>query len=314
MRYILSIVFSIVLFAGIGAPVSAQTTNRTPNTLLPEFLSQEVDEELASEAAQIASPSAEEQEEIDRLKEEDVTRPEENERRSEVLVLFTQRPADDLTLLNGIAYGVQFAVRSGVPANTIMLILLLPILATLYAFLRHVIGIPSIGMFLPVALSITLVATGITTGIILLGAILFSSTMTRILFKRVRIMHLPKVAISMLFVSMFIIATLTVSSIMGLVSVRQLSIFPVLLLILLSEQIIAIQLERTIQETFVITSMTIFLGVLGYTILSSTVIRNTVLLYPELIFILIPLNLVIGRYFGLRISEFFRFSTISNKP
>lgn len=267
--------------------------------------------DLATDSADLASPSAEAREQIKEIKKKDLTQPEEIEERGEVFELLSQRQVDTISPTNFIAYAIQFSVRAGVPANTIMLILLLPILATLVAFVRHIIGLPSIGLLVPIALSITLVATGITAGIILLIAILLGSTFARIMLKRLRIMQLPKMALSMFVVSVFIIVTLTAIAVAGILTITQLSIFPVLLLILLSERIIALQNERSRSETLQITIITIVLGVLGYLLLSSPVLRQIVLLYPEVVLLLIPINIAIGRYFGLRITEYFRFSSIT---
>lgn len=266
---------------------------------------------IATDSAEIATPSAEEQRKIDEIIKEDVTRPEEAERRVELFALFAQRPIDNVTPLNFMAYGVQYAVRvAGVPANTAVLILLLPLLASVIAFMRHVIGLPGIGMLLPIALSITLIATGLVPGALLLASIILASTLARFILKRIRIMQLPKMALSMFIVSVSIFIILTLSAVLGLLVVRQLSIFPVLLMILLSEQIVSVQLERTTRDIIHITVFTILLGVLGFLLLSSELLRNTILLYPELILFLIPLDIVIGRYFGLRVTEFFRFSDI----
>lgn len=265
---------------------------------------------VATDSAKSASDSAKEQAEIASLKKNDVTSPEGPEDKDAILRLFKQRPADNLSLTNFSAYLVQSAVKSGVPARTIILILLLPMLATIIAFIRHVVGLPSIGMLVPVALSITLLSTGISAGLLLLAIILLSSTIARILLKKVRIMQLPKMALSMFIVSIFIFLSLTVSGIMGIVVVKQLSIFPVLLLILLSEQIISVQLERSVQEMIIITLVTFAIGILGFLLLSSTHLRNTILVYPELIFLLVPVNIIIGRYFGLRLMEYFRFTPI----
>ena len=117
--------------------------------------------------------------------------------------------------LNIMAFLIQTSVKSGVPSRTVILILLLPMLATIIAFIRHVIGLPSIGMLVPVALSITLLSTGITAGLILLGTIIFASTVARILLKKVRIMQLPKMAFSMFIVSIFLFLALTVSALAG---------------------------------------------------------------------------------------------------
>ncbi len=297
-----------VLFFFSSVPlVHAQNLNTQIFPGLGDDTEEATDSALATQAAEV------EKQQLEVLKKQDVTIPEEEARKLEFEALFARRPIDHLTVTNFMEYGIQYAYNSGIPANTIMLILLLPLLASLYAFLRHFVGLPSIGMFLPIAFAITLVSTGITAGLILLGVIIFSSTFARIIFKKLRIMYLPKAALHMLVVSFFIVATLTVCASAGILSVRQLSIFPVLLLILLSEQIIAIQLERSMRETLYITAVTFFLGILGYIVLSSQAIRTTVLLYPETILLLIPFNIAVGRYFGLRLVEYLRFSPVRKK-
>lgn len=241
---------------------------------------------------------------------DDVTKPEEE--KEEIFAILAARPAQSLSPTNFMAYWIQFSIRTGVPANTIILILLLPVLATIVAFLKHVVGLPSLGMLVSIALSITLLATGITAGLILLTTIILASTFARAFLKRIRIMQLPKIALSFFVVSMFVLGTLTAGASLGLLTVKQLSIFPVLLLILLSERIVALQLTRSLKETFEITVVTLSLGVLGFFILSSEILRTLVLVYPEFILILIPINIIIGRYFGLRITEFFRFSEVTS--
>jgi hypothetical protein len=307
MKIVFSFILSIALLLLVQSGAQAQVRRVTPTTIPLQI------GPIASDSADIATPSAEEQRKIDQIIKEDVTRPEEAERRVELFALFAQRPIEKITPLNFMAYGVQYAVRvAGVPANTIVLILLLPLLASLIAFMRHVIGLPGIGMLLPIALSITLIATGLLPGALLLGSIILASTVARFILKRIRIMQLPKMALSMFIVSVCILSILTLSAASGLLVVRQLSIFPVLLMILLSEQIVSVQLERTTRDIIHITVFTILLGVLGFLLLSSELLRNTILLYPELILFLIPLDIVIGRYFGLRVTEFFRFSEIRN--
>ncbi len=301
----------LILFSAFFLFLSLANYSNAQIRLIPaNTADEELEDELATDSAS-SSPSAEEVEALKKIAEEDVTRPEEPASRDEVLVLFEKRPAKTLTPFNFAAYSVQESVRAGVPSRTIILILLLPMLATIIAFIRHVVGLPSIGLLVPIALSITLLSTGITAGLILLASIILGSTFARLILRKVRIMQLPKMALSMFIVSIIIFSVITISAMAGILVVRQLSIFPVLLLILLSEQIISVQLERSFQEMLVITLVTFALGVVGFVVLSAQTIRDTFLLYPELIFLLIPINILIGRYFGLRILEYFRFNTIS---
>jgi hypothetical protein len=275
---------------------------------LPEVLL-DTEEESATDEAKKASESAKKKSEKDEV--QDVTRPEEEEAKREYLELFKSRPIDRITPFNFMEYAVQYAVRQGVPANTIMLILLLPFLATIVAAFRHIIGLPSLGLLVPIAFSITLLATGISAGAVLLAAILLASGFSRIVLKRLRIMQLPKMALSMLVVAIFIFVALTGSAAAGLLAVRQLSIFPILLFILLSDRIVALLLERTMVETVQITLITLIMGLLGFFLLSYEPLQRFILLYPETVFLLIPINIAIGRYFGLRLSEYFRFASVN---
>ncbi len=295
------ILLCLLLILGLMSPslVLAQNRQNTPQQVLE-----------STDSSQESSPSSSEKEKLEKLKEEDITKPEEERQREEFLALFSTRQIDKLTPLNFMGYLVQYSVKAGVPANTVILILLLPFLATLIVFIRQIIGLPSLEMLVPIALSITLISTGLTAGGILLITILLASTIARITLKKIRIMQLPKIALSILVVAIFVFISLTVSASIGILAVKQLSIFPVLLLILLSEKTVAVQLSLGPREAFLITFMTLLLGLAGYIILSSETLRSFVLLYPEVILALVPVNIIMGRYFGLRLTEFYRFSTL----
>lgn len=305
-KKLLIIVILILAFVGITRSTNAQVDffrlppTATPSPVIP----------IATNSAEIASLSAEEQLELEKIKKEDITKPEETQDKESFLVLFGNRPIDDVTLFNFVGYSVQLAVKEGVPANTIILILLLPLLATVMVFIRHIIGLPSLELFVPIAFSITLVSTGVWAGAILLATIILASTVARFVLKRVKIMQLPKMALSIFIVSIFVLISLTASAYLGLLTVTQLSIFPVLILILLAEKIVTLQLTRSSVDIVSITATTLLMGLLGYFILSWTFLRAIILLYPEFIFLLIPINIMMGRYFGLRVTEMFRFSSI----
>lgn len=290
--------------------VSAQTPRPQKNPI-SELTDLATDSALfASEAAKLSSPSAQELEELSAAQKEDITRPEEPNERGEFFELFSRRPVFTPSATNFLAYTVQYAVAEGLPANTIILVLLLPFLASGIAFVRHILGLPTLGIFVPVALSITLLATGIITGLLLLSVILLGTTIARVILKKIRIMHMPKLALSIILLSLIVFATLVLGALNGILTVKKLSIFPVLIMILLSERIVALQLERQFRDMAVIVFTNIVLGILGFFILSSQSVQDTILLYPELIFLLVPINLIVGRYFGLRATEFFRFSDV----
>jgi len=264
----------------------------------------------ATDSANATNSALQNKEEIEKIKKEDITKPEAPEDKGEIIDLFKARPADHLTATNFMAYFVQKTVAAGVPANTVVLILLLPFLATFFAFARIVVGFTTMEMLVTIILSIAFIATGIVIGAILLFTIIIASFFSRILLKRIKIMQIPKMAMSILIVAVFVSVALSVSALSNIVTVTQISIFPILVFILISDKIVTLQLQRNYIETIKITLVTVVIAVFGYLFLSSPVIQDFILIYPEMILILIPLNIVIGRYFGLRVSEYIRFSSL----
>lgn len=55
---------------------------------------------------------------------------------------------------------------------------------------------------------------------------------------------------------------------------------------------------------------TLLIGLFCYVILNINAIKVILLSYPELILLLIPINFFIGKFTGLRITEYFRFKEI----
>ncbi len=305
---LLALIVSLSLFVfpiSVSAVQTAARVSPSPENVIEATVS-------ASESAQIASESAALAELLAQLQKDDLTKPEETPEKAAVLELFKQRPEASLNPINFMAYTVQYAVNMGIPANTIVLILLLPVLASMIAFIRLVVGLPSMEMLVPIILSVSLIATGLTAGSILIISILIASLASRVILKKVRIMQLPKMSLSLFLVSIMVFLSLLLSAQLGILSVQYISIFPILVFILLSDKIVSLQLQRSLLDTLNITFLTIIIGLLGYAILQYNPLREAVLLYPELILLLIPLNLIIGRYFGLRLTEYFRFKSIKS--
>jgi len=243
---------------------------------------------------------------------QDLTKPEKAVEKTEIQALLEKRPVTEPSVLNFIAYWVQKAIALGIPANTIVLIFLIPVLATLIAFVRVVIGLPSLEMLVPVVLAFAFVAVGITAGVIILSAVVLASFVSRTLLRRVPIMYFPKRSLSHLFLAVFVFAALTLSIILDLESIRNLSIFPILILTLLGDSIVSVQLRKTVHETVLIMSVTIGLALIGYLLATSVMVRDLLILWPELILLTIPVNFLLGRYFGLRLSEVFRFRALES--
>ncbi|MBP9749226.1 MAG: hypothetical protein KBD21_00605 [Candidatus Pacebacteria bacterium] len=287
--------------------VSAETSSSSTNAMATTSTSSEQERASTSELMQGGSIL-----EVLTTPRQDLTKPEEQPVKDEIQILLERRPAPELGLFNIIAYWVQRAIELGIPANTIVLIMLIPVIATLVTFVRVVVGLPALEMLVPIVLAFAFVAVGITAGLIILGAVILASFVSRTLLRKVPIMFFPKRSISHLLLAFFVFAALTLSITLDIGSIHELSIFPILILTLLGDSIVSVQLHKTIRETAIITLVTLGIALAGYLLATSIAVRDIIILWPELVLLTVPVNLLLGRYFGLRITEVFRFKTLES--
>jgi hypothetical protein len=211
---------------------------------------------------------------------------------------------------NPIKYAIRGAINHGVPPNTIVLLLLLPGVAALIAAARHLVGIRGFGIFLPAALSVVFVATGPVVGIGLFLIIVIVSTLTRIVLRRskIKLQYLPRMALLLHFVVLGILVVLFSAPLIKNPDITNVSIFPVLILVLLAEDFSRVQLGKSARVAVNLTSETLILALVSYIFLTLESVQEFALLNPESWMISIAvIDFLLGRYVGLRFLEFWKF-------
>lgn len=216
---------------------------------------------------------------------------------------------------NPVKYAIRGAVGSGVPANTIVLLLLLPIVAFVIAFSRNVIGIRGFGIFLPAALSVTFVATGPVVGIGLFLAIVVVSTAVRMLLRKLKLklQYLPRMALILWAVVAGVLGILFAAPVIKFPDLANVSIFAVLILVLLAEDFIRVQLGKSVKTALSLTFETLILSLITFVFLTFQPLQEYVLLNPEISLLAVFAgDLLLGKYTGLRFMEFYRFRKLIN--
>lgn len=229
--------------------------------------------------------------------------------------LIKNQKIDSVWPFNPIKFAIKNSVENGVPANTLVLLLLLPVVATVIAATRQLIGIRGFGIFLPAALSVTFVAMGPVLGIFLFLIIGAISMLVRLLTRKfkLKLQYLPRMALILWFVAFGILGILFVSPYINYSSLKNVSIFPVLVLTLLVEDFTKIQLGKSVKTAIGITSQTLILSLLSYLFLTFSPFQRYVLLNPEItLLVTFVVDIVLGRYIGLRFMEYKRFRKLIN--
>lgn len=216
--------------------------------------------------------------------------------------------------LNTVKVASQMAVSRGVSENTIVLLLLLPLLATLISVLHYIFGFSGYGIFIPSMIAVAFLATGVTAGLLLFGMILIMSLLSNMVLRRYRLHFWPSRAINLVFISIGTLGLMLGMSYIPAVEIKNISIFPILLMVLLSEEFVRTQLAKSRSEAKKLTLGTLILAGVGAGVMSLQMVQEVVLSYPELCLITgLLVNLVVGNYSGIRLSEIKRFGKAIRK-
>ncbi len=202
-------------------------------------------------------------------------------------------------------------ISQGVPQETVVLLLMLPIVATIIAFSRQIIGIKGFGIYTPLIISFAFLATGLKYGLAIFIAILLVGTLVRLLVKKFRLLYLPRMAIVLILVALTILIVFLEGAYSGRHGLISASIFAILIMITLVEKFIATQINQGAKRTIIITSETLILSIICYWVASWLWLQNMVLAYPlSIILGSIIVNILLGKWTGLRLSEYFRFQKV----
>jgi hypothetical protein len=232
-------------------------------------------------------------------------------RASPIEKLLNEHPVDKLEWYNFLQYVIRRAVQREVPLNTIVLVMLFPLAVTLVAASRHLLGVRGAGILTPALLSIAFLATGIWAGVTLFLIILAVTMISRTLLKSLRLQYLPRVALLLWFVSAGVLATIVLAGEMRAASWVSVGIFPILILMLLAETFIDLQSGRSASEARALIVQTFVLAILTSLLLGWDMVQRTILLWPEAIFFgLAAVDVFMGKYTGLRLSEYLMYRGI----
>ncbi len=206
---------------------------------------------------------------------------------------------------------IQLALANSVPLDTLILVLILPIIVTLIAFFRQVIGIKAFGIYTPAIITFAFLATNqLKYGITIFITVIVVGTLARFILKRIRLLYLPRVAIMITIVGFSILFLLFIGGTYDRTGLASVSIFPILIMITLVEKFVAVQIEKGGRTAILLAAETLIISIIGYYIASWPAMIGLVLNHPWVILFTIPINVLLGKWTGLRLSEYFRFRQI----
>lgn len=225
-----------------------------------------------------------------------------------------ENPPGELSWHNFLQVAVSRAVKNGVPVNTVVLVLLFPLVVAIVTAARHLVGVRGAGILTPALLSVAFLATGIWAGVLLFTVILLVTVIARTTLRRLKLQYLPRVSLLLWIVSGGVFLTLLLASTVNFGQLVTVGIFPILILMLLAETFIDIQQGRSGSEAKALIFQTFLLAMISSLLLGWELVQTAVLMYPEAIFFGVGLfDIFMGRYTGLRLTEYLMYRSLAKE-
>lgn len=204
---------------------------------------------------------------------------------------------------------VNFMLTHGVSSQTVILLLMLPLIATILAFFKQVIGITTFGLYTPSILALSFLALGWGLGLLFLLFILITGYATRQIMKRWRLLYIPKVAIILTMVSLTLLILLGIGAYQD-ITLSGDTIFVLLIMSTLAESFLNVKTEEGWKAAIFGIGETVMAALFCVFIVQLSFLQSLILAYPEMILITIVINILLGKWTGLRLVEYFRFQEV----
>lgn len=213
--------------------------------------------------------------------------------------------------MDNISPIISFFVRQGVPLETVILLLILPIIVTLIAFFRQVVGIKAFGIYTPAIVTFAFLAVPqLRYGVIVFISVILVGMLMRVALKGLRILYLPRVAITLSVIAFSILMLLALGGYMQRTGLASVTIFPILIMITIVEKFVVVQIEKGNKAAVILAIETLVISLAGYYLASWPLLIRGIVAFPWMILITIPINIFLGKWDGLRLTEYVRFKDV----
>lgn len=209
-----------------------------------------------------------------------------------------------------LSHAVTNFIAKGIPTNTIYLILAFPFITLLITFVRQIIGLTTFGVYTPTVLTLSLLILGIYLGIGTLLIVVLVSYLLRTLLNRTKLLYIPKTSLILSAIGLSFLAVIWILSYYRVSLAASLAIFPMLVMSTISEKFLSAQSEEGLREALWGVVKTIAVAVAAYYLIVWTAFNNLIMSWPELIIVPLIIMVLLGKFTGLRLTEYFRFRSL----
>ena len=217
------------------------------------------------------------------------------------------RPAEmanlrDSPLLVSTIFGLPASER-----DVFRYVVLIPLGAFVVVVMRNLVGIATLGTFMPVLLALALLEMKLESGLIMFTVIVAAGLWIRFLLSRLNMLVVPRVAACVVIVTLLMMVLSVVSYRLGMLDGLRITLFPMIILAWTIERMSLIWEEEGKRSAIMQVGGSVVVAVIAFSFMSIPQVKYWAFYFPELLLVLLAFIILIGRYTGYRLSELIRF-------
>ena len=200
----------------------------------------------------------------------------------------------------------------GSQQNAFKQILLVPMGVLIVVILRILVGIRTMGTFMPVLFALAFIQTSLLNGLVMFFIIIFSGLFIRFYLSRLRLLLVARISAVIIVVIGIMSVMSIVSYKLGLTQVLSVTFFPMIILSWTIERMSILWEEEGGREVMVQGSGSLIVAVLAYFVMMNEYAAYLFFSFPELLLVILAIIILIGRYTGYRVTELLRFAPLGH--
>ncbi|MBV6623652.1 MAG: UUP1 family membrane protein [Rivularia sp. (in: Bacteria)] len=192
-------------------------------------------------------------------------------------------------------------------------LVLVPIGALIISVLHQMVGLQTFGTFTPILIALAFRETGLIVGIPLFVLVVIIGLLIRAYLDKLQLLIVPRLAA-------ILTATVLTIGILAIILQRfginlglSISLFPIVILAMLIERAALSWEEAGAKETIIAGLGTVFVAVIGYLCVINPYVQHLAFTFPELLLLVLGINILVGRYNGYKLTEYFRFKSMQKQ-
>jgi alpha-L-glutamate ligase-like protein len=203
--------------------------------------------------------------------------------------------------------------QAGIPVSLLRFLLLMPIGAVIVALLRNVVGMQTFGLFLPALLAVSMRETGFAIGAGAFVLVIGLVALLHPLLERWRLMYTPRLVILLIAVVALFLGISALGVHLGQTQFAYITLFPIVIVAITAERLARKWEEWGAKLALWTALQTLVVVGIAYIAMGSLLLEAMLLAFPTLYLVLVGTMLFMGRWTGVRVSEWFRFRRVEGQ-